>query len=114
MAQDELIKTLQASYAGGDGSEGFLRKLDAKDLPELLGKVQEGLIPIKRSFPDELSAVIAFTDGIKYQEMVDAVTALRTIGPTGQSFELRNTIGQREKTKVLFPNLVISEWVEGA
>jgi len=114
MAQDDLVKMLQASYTGGDGSEGFLRKVDAKDLPELLARVQEGLIPIKRSFPEELSAVIAFTDGIKYQEMVDAVTAVRSMGPKAESFEIRNSIGQREKTKVLFPNLVISEWIEGA
>ena len=69
---------------------------------------------IKRSFPEELAAVIAFTDGIKYQEMVDAVTAVRSFGDKGEGFELRNSIGQREKTKILFPNLVISEWVEGA
>jgi hypothetical protein len=114
MAQDDLVGMLRSQYTGGDGSEGFLRKVEAKDLPELLSKVQEGLIPIKRSFPDELAAVIAFTDGIKYQEMVDAVTAVRGIGPKGQFFEIRNSIGQREKSKVLFPSLVISEWVEGA
>jgi hypothetical protein len=114
MAQDQLIETLRASYTGGDGSEGFVRKVDGKDLPELLSKIQEDLIPIKRSFPEELAAVVAFTDGIKYQEMVDAVTAVRGIGPKQEGFELRNSIGQREKTKILFPNLVISEWVEGA
>jgi len=111
---DELIGNLRSNYAGGDGSEGFLRKFEAKDLTELLGKVQEGLIPIKRSFPEELGAVIAFTDGIKYQEMVDAVTAVRSISPKGDAFEVRNAVGQKERTKILFPNLVISEWVEGA
>lgn len=114
MAQDELISELKSEFTGGDGSEGFLRKLEGKDLTDLLAKIQDGLIPIKRSFPEELAAVIAFTDGITYQQMVDAVTSVRALGPKQESFELRNLLGQREKTKVLFPNLVISEWSEGA
>ena len=56
--------------------------------------------------------MIASTDAITYQQMVDAVTAIRSLGPKQESFELKNIIGQRERTKILFPNLVISEWVE--
>jgi len=114
MAQDDLVSMLKSSYQGSGGEEGFLRKFEGKDMPDLLAKVQDGLIPIKRSFPEELGAVIAFTDGIKYQEMVDAVTSVRSLGPKQEGFELRNLLGQRERTKVLFPSLVISEWSEGA
>jgi hypothetical protein len=112
MAQKDLISELEDKYTGGRGDDGFMRKLSGKDLPDLLSKIQNGLVPIKKSFPEELGAVIAFTDGIKYQEMVDAVTAVRSLGPKQTGFDVRNTIGQWERTKVLFPNLVISEWVE--
>jgi len=91
--------------------KAFFARWTPKIFPSF-GKGPRSLIPIKRSFPEEVSAVIAFTDSIKYQEMIDAVTAVRTLGPKVEAFEVRNTIGQRERTKVLFPSLVISEWLK--
>jgi hypothetical protein len=111
--EDELTRYLGGSFSG-DSATGYLRKVQAADLKGLVAQIQQALVPIKASFPDELTAVIAFTDTVSYQTMVDTIAAVKSLDPQQGSINVTNAIGQKERTKILFPQLVISEWSEGA
>ena len=111
--ESELLKHLSAQFQG-TSETGFTRKVAAADIKALTAQIQAELVPIKMSFPDELGAVIAFTDRVGYQTMVDAIAAVKSLGDKQEGITVKNAIGQTEHTKILFPQLVISEWGEGA
>jgi biopolymer transport protein ExbD len=95
------------------GNEGFIKKLTGTDSQNLIAQIQQTLIPIKRGFPDQLSVVAALSDQIPYQQMIDSVSGIRSLGEKQESIDLTDSQGRREKTKVLFPQVIISEWAEG-
>lgn len=98
----------------GDANAGFTRKLEANDPHALVSLIQQALIPIKKSFPGETTAVVAFTDRVPYQQMVDSIAGVKSLGESREGVKVSNAIGMPESTKVLFPEIVISEWGEGA
>lgn len=107
-----LVKFLNSEFRGNE-TQGFTKTVDAKNFQDLMSRVQELLIPIKKSFPSELVAVLALTDGVTYQETVDATAALKTLDLKREGIMTTNAIGQKETTRILFPSVILSEWSEG-
>lgn len=110
---DALIDYL-GKYFGGNPREGFGRKIRGKDLGTLLATIQESLIPIKQSFPNETTAVLAVSDKLSYQELVSSVSALSSTNEKKPGFEIVSSLGRTTLNKVLFPQVVISEWTAEA
>lgn len=103
-----LYSFLKRNFEGKD-KEGFSRKVEGKDLNDVINKVQTNLIAIKKGFPNEMNAVLSFRDKITYQQMIDAISGIRELGPKREGFIYRNLANQREKSKVLFPQVIIAE-----
>ena len=108
-----LLAYLQGQYHG-NAQHGFTRTLEAADFKTLMVEIQQSLIQIKKGFPSEFAAIAAFADGVNYQQVVDSMATIRSLDDKDPGFEIVNAIGQREKTKVLFPTVIVSEWSEGA
>lgn len=102
-----LIKNFKGSR--GSLETGFTKSSVAPDLKSLLKLVQANLIEIKKAFPHETKVVLAVSDNVSYQAVIEAMTGLRSLGATEEGFTLKNLVGQTEKTKVLFPEVIISE-----
>ena len=111
--QEALLAYLKGQYQG-EPAHGFTRTVEAADFKALLTEVQRSLVQIKKSFPSEFAAIAAFSDGVTYQQMIDSMAAIRSLDEKEQGFEVVNAVGKREKTKVLFPTVIVSEWSEGA
>lgn len=108
---DSLMAFMSKRFEG-NSQTGFYRKIEGSDLKSLLKTVQMNLVEIKKSFPSENKAVVAISDRINYQSMIDAVTTVRSLSDDDQAFTLTNLLGKTERTKVLFPEVVLSEVVE--
>lgn len=98
----------------GNPQKGYSKVLYGKNSNSLIKNIQKSLVRMKKAFPHEMKAVAVFSDKVKYQKFIDMVGAIRTLGPASKPFPLTNLIGQKEKTKVLFPEVIVSEWNEGA
>lgn len=110
--EGELNRYLGLQFHG-DAASGYTRKLEANDPHALVALIQQALIPIKKSFPDELTAVVAFTDRVPYQQVVDSIAGVKSLDDQHEAVHVSTAIGTSENTKVLFPEIVISEWGEG-
>jgi biopolymer transport protein ExbD len=108
---EELSKSLRSTWQG-DEARGFMKDVQAVDWATLLASVQKELLPVKRGFPSELGAVAAFTDAMSSQQMIDAMASLRSLPEKEAPIDVINAVGQPERTRVLFPALILSEWVE--
>ena len=107
----DLSAYLSKEFKGTD-STGFTRTVTAKDAESLLGEIQAAVVPIKRSFPTQTTAVVAIQDQVSYQTLVNAVAKLSSLDKKQPAFEIVNSDGEREMTKVLFPQVIVSEWSE--
>lgn len=110
----QLEKYLISSGYTGNAKAGFLRKLKLRQANLLLPKIQKDLIEIKKSFPHEGKAVISFGGRVQYQQIIDSITAVRTLGEKQQAYELTDISGGKQSTKVLFPQVLISEYDKDA
>ena len=99
---------LSKNYSGSP-QNGYFRSVKGRNITNLLSKVQQILINIKKSFPHENKVVLAFNDKIKYQNMISSMNEMRTLPKNKKAFELTNFIGRKEKTRVLFPMVVLAE-----
>lgn len=99
---------LNRNYSGNP-KVGYFRKLYAKDINKLMSKVQNILKSIKKGFPHEHKVVVAFRDRIKYQDMIQAMNEVQTLPDFKEAFEITTLIGTKEKTRVLFPSVVLAE-----
>lgn len=93
----------------GSAQSGYTRDISHKDPKELVAKLQEVLVPIKRAFPHEMRAVLSLSDQIEYQQMIDMISGLRQLNDGGQAFEVENFLGKKEMTRVLFSQVIVSE-----
>ncbi|MGE0615226.1 MAG: biopolymer transporter ExbD [Bacteriovoracia bacterium] len=96
----------------GNPEDGFYRKIEATGAEELRSSIQDTLITIKQSFPEEKNAVAAFSDKVPYQEVVDIVNAVREL-PNARALAVKRPVGGKTVSTVLFPQVVVSEWNEG-
>jgi biopolymer transport protein ExbD len=113
MVNTHYVKKLISSRFKGNEESGYSLSVKADDLPSLLDKIQDTLVEVKIGFPEEMRAVISFTDVIKYQEMIDAIAAVRELGPEKEGFVYQRLNSEKEKTKVLFPQVIIAEESQG-
>lgn len=109
MNREELNRYLSQGFQG-DEDNGYLKKIEAPNFQQLLVRIQESLIPLKKSFPMQLDAVMAIPDVLKYQEVIDAMGAVRGLSAKQKEFEVVDFYGTKQLTKVLFPSIVLSEW----
>lgn len=107
----ELEAFLKSRFSG-NSTIGFSRALVEKDSAKLLRSLQEILAKIKISFPHETKAVVAFADRVSYQTTVNVISSVRSIPRQKPPVETVNLLGKKELTRVLFPELIISEWSE--
>lgn len=96
-------------YFSGSSKQGYSKKLWAKDKDKLVAEIRKYLQGIKKGFPHENRVVVSFVDQIKYQDMITTMGAVREIASNDQAFEIVNFIDKKEKTRVLFPQVVFSE-----
>lgn len=111
VVQSEALNRAIASDYKGDPSIGYLKPISVASAELLQDEIEETLILIKKSFPAEMKAVVAFTDVIPYQQMVDVLGRVREIKDQAKALALPNVMGELEKTRVLFPEILITEWV---
>lgn len=93
----------------GSGDKGFKRTVRGADAQAFARELQKVLIEIKKAFPLETKAVLAIKDDIPYQFLIDGLAAVRSLPVEAEGFEVRNIVGPIQKTKVLFPEVILSE-----
>ena len=93
----------------GNFNAGYTRYMRSNTKEKLTKRLQDFLKRLKVAFPHQTKVVAAFNDRVKYQHMIDYISSLRTVPPDGKAFSLVNFLGHREETKVLFPEVLISE-----
>lgn len=98
------------SYFSGSPKRGFTKNIGNRTSDAFVKRLQRILIRLKQGFPHETKAILAFADRVEYQTTVNLVANVRSLGPDAQPFTQVNLIGQRERSKVLFPEVIISEW----
>lgn len=106
----QFEKYMRAQFS--NNGAGHTRTVTEKSKEKLLSKLQDILSKIKESFPNETRAVVAFTNRITYQTTIDAISAVRSLAPDKSAVQLNSGLGQSAKTRVLFPEVIISEWSE--
>jgi biopolymer transport protein ExbD len=111
--KDELKELLHTSFMGNE-YRGYRREITHTDNTELLKEVQKVLINLKKLFPNEMKAVVAIGGKVKYQGSVDTISTIRTLASEAEPLLLKNLLGKEEKTRVLFPEIVLSEWDDGS
>jgi biopolymer transport protein ExbD len=104
-----LFRFLRRNGFKGNQDAGFTRKIWGKDYEKNLKRMQKYLIGIKKAFPHEFKAVLALSDKVEYQKMIDAMSKLRTLGDEEDAFVYETLVGQKEKTRILFPQVIIAE-----
>lgn len=106
--RNSLAALLQTGFRGNE-ELGYLKKLTAPAGKQIYAELQNHLVQLKLSFPSETKAVVAFTDTITYQQLIDAVETIRSLAPDRESFVASDIFGRPEKTRVLFPEILILE-----
>mgnify|MGYP001002259003 CR=1 FL=1 len=93
----------------GSPTTGFKRTFRGANSKVWIKDLQKVLIEVKKAFPHELKAVLALEDDVQYQLMIDSMRAVRMLGDEIPAFQLKDWVGKTETTKVLFPQVIISE-----
>jgi len=106
--QDSFYDYLKKNYSGSP-QIGFFKKLNAKNHTDLLLKIQDTLVMIKKGFPHEHKIVLAFSDQVEYQNMVLAMNEVQSLSDKRDAFQITTLVGSKEKTRILFPSVVLSE-----
>ena len=106
--QDSFYDYLKKNYSGSP-QIGFFKKLNAKNHTDLLLKIQDTLVMIKKGFPHEHKIVLAFSDQVEYQNMVLAMNEVQSLSDKRDAFQITSLVGSKEKTRILFPSVVLSE-----
>jgi len=106
--QDSFYDYLKKNYSGSP-QVGFFKKLNAKNHTDLLLKIQDTLVMIKKGFPHEHKIVLAFSDQVEYQNMVLAMNEVQSLSDKRDAFQITSLVGSKEKTRILFPSVVLSE-----
>ncbi|MEW6056210.1 MAG: biopolymer transporter ExbD [Bdellovibrionota bacterium] len=114
MVQAAELKAYLGRRFSGNPQAGYSMKLSARDKDGFRRELQDILVALKKSFPHENKVVVAFADKIGYQRMIDVVSSVRELASEREGFVLINLLGKQEKTRVLFPEVIMSEWSEGA
>lgn len=109
LVDSEATESYLRSNFSGSSSTGYVKRISAQGERDLLRKVQSALVEIKKGFPHEDKAVVSFSDAIPYQTVIDFVGGLRSLGPDQEAFTLKNLLGHADKSKVLFPLVLVSE-----
>jgi len=109
---DSYVKFMNRFFAGSL-SKGYGKKLVSSSKTELMRRIEKALIRIKKSFPGETKIVLGFSDNVLYEDMISIIEGVRSLDAYFKPFVMVNQLGQKEKTRVLFPEVVISEWQEG-
>lgn len=110
------IKTLvdegklnRAFNGNGSASRGYTKNLSSPDPKNLLKQLRNTLAFIKMAFPHDTKAVLAVNDNVSYQGVITTMTSVRTMDEKDEAFTVKTLLGQTEKTKVLFPEVILSE-----
>jgi hypothetical protein len=74
-----------------------------------LKQLRNTLAFIKKAFPHDTKVVLAVNDAVNYQSVVTAMVSLRSLEETEDAITVKTLIGHTEKTKVLFPEVILSE-----
>lgn len=106
----EGLRDYLSKRFSGNEQSGYFRKLEASSKSDLLNKLQDILVILKKHFPNETRSVVAFTDAIDYQLMVDAMSRIREVGAHQQPVAVQSN----KLTEVLFPQITVSEWSTNA
>lgn len=93
----------------GNMKTGYTKIVWAKTHEEVVTKLAKFLIPIKKAFPHEHKAIVAFRDDVIYSDMIRGMGSVREIPEGTEGFKQTNFVGQEEKTRVLFPQVILSE-----
>ena len=101
------------SRFSGSPQSGYNRVVYAKSEKVLLSHLQDILSIIKKSFPLETKAVVAFSDKVTYQSTIDVLSAVRSLADDKQAVQVKAGRSIASATRVLFPEVIISEWSEG-
>lgn len=107
VGESELMSFLENNYKGTKSS-GFEKTIIQKDSVKMKSQIHAALRGIKKAFPYEHKVTLALDDKIRYQQMVSMMEGLKQV-PQGQAMELKNLIGKKEITTVLFPQVVLVE-----
>ena len=75
----------------------------------MLLKIQDTLVMIKKGFPHEHKIVLAFSDQVEYQNMVLAMNEVQSLSENRDAFQITTLVGSKEKTRILFPSVVLAE-----
>jgi len=106
--QNSFYDYLKKNYSGNP-QVGFFKKLNAKNNTDLLLKIQDTLVMIKKGFPHEHKIVLAFSDQVEYQNMVLAMNEVQSLSENRDAFQITTLVGSKEKTRILFPSVVLAE-----
>jgi hypothetical protein len=110
--KEELKELLTSSFIGNE-RRGYRREITNTETGELLKELQKLLIKLKNHFPYEMKAAVAIGSQVKFQNSVDTISNVRTLASEEEPLNLMNPLGKHEKTRVLFPEIIISEWEDG-
>ena len=103
-----FVAYLQANFSG-NLETGFMRKVKGADMKSLALALQDALVPVKKAFPRETTAILAFTNQVPYQDVLDLLSAVGSIPDQAPAFEVVDFFGQKSLSRVLFPQTIISE-----
>ncbi len=105
----DLDSELRSAGFSGSPSRGYTQTVGGQEIHQLLARVQETLIPIKRAYPIETSSILTVADAIPYQKVVDAITALRELPEGKTTFKVQDAAGNWTQSRVLFPQTTVTE-----
>jgi hypothetical protein len=108
----ELDTLLHSTFVGND-LNGYRHEITNSDNITLTKEIQKVLISLKKVFPSEMKAVISIGGKVKYQDSMDMISIVRTLASEAEPIILKNELGKEEKSRVLFPEIVLSEWDDG-
>jgi biopolymer transport protein ExbD len=101
---------LNRAFGGnGNPSSGYTKNLSSADPKNALKQLRNTLAFIKMAFPHDTKVVLAVNDNVNYQAVINAMSSVRTMEESEEAFPVKTLLGQQEKTKVLFPEVILSE-----
>lgn len=109
---NQLISYMNGRFTG-NAEKGYFKKITAKNSSQLVQRIQEVLIRIKKSFPHELKAVATFKDQVDYQELIDFVSGIRSLPNSHSGYRYEDLIGKKGLSRVLFPQVIMAEYQAG-
>ncbi len=104
-----LLKMIQSRFKGNE-SLGYLTLVNGRTPTELKQKIQSILVVIKKSFPNEMKAMLTVADPIGYQSMIHLLASIRELDNDRKPFQVRSPQGTLELSRVLFPMVLIQEY----